>query len=349
MARDGRLVVGEVGDYVPDIQTIPVVDGEQFVIEFSSGMMDFQYAVPRSVAGLHSPMGGQRTPDEVHAHAIASLEKVLRKGVRYGKWPWFWRWWRIEHPSGPVPDGVRDWIETMVTAGELYLLAHELGHVALDTKTVKPLSDNDETEADRYGLKFLLPALENRWHKRMAFAAPVVPIQVFGALQRMGASFSEKYPSPSERLSLLRQQLRGQCPSDQYYYEASTVLVSWQDMFDDLLNKITGTLIEPDGERLMIRLLAQLEEVAKGRVSMARFIEDIGLISDHYPRDAVLDGARRLVDQYVYNLDLENSFTPPHIKVQMTAALVQLIEALPNNLKPLFPELSAIPPAARSA
>ncbi len=56
---NGTIVIGEIGLNRPDARTIPVADNGS-VIEITSGMMDFVYAVARALAGVfvgHSDSG----------------------------------------------------------------------------------------------------------------------------------------------------------------------------------------------------------------------------------------------------------------------------------------------------
>ena len=333
----GNVAIGEIGKNTPDVWVRPVATDE-FVVELTSGMMDFQYAVGFTLAGLHKPIASKGAAPRTVEEVIGELESTLRQWGRYMRWFSLWPRPRMKWSATAVAKSTRDWIGKLVTVGDASLLAHELAHVAIDTGLVKPLSSNDEVEADRFGLRFMISALEAFWDRRFLYAAPIIPIQIFAAMERLGVEFSEHYPPQPQRIQLLREQIRERCPSTPYYYEVSTVLVAWQDMLDDLVNRIAPNkpLALPDAERVLIRLLAELEEVGKRTVSMATYIEDIEHIAGAYPHTTIQEATRGLIANYavpsygVHLLDLP-------LRIAMAAKLAELVRGLPSNLRPLFP------------
>lgn len=335
---DGVVAIGEVGDNVPDVRTIPVApDG--FVVEFTSGMMDFQYAVARALAGLDQGNTILRSKPQGFGDVTRLVERVLRRSARYVRWFWLWPWRRIENPDFPIAKDVHDWIEMIVTMGELFLLAHELGHVALNSGIVKPVYENDEVNADHYGFEFLLPEAEKRWHKRVAYAGPVIPIRIFASLERLGVQFSDRYPPQAERVKLLREQVHKMCPSEQYFHEVTTIMVAWQDMLDDIENHIDpkSTRALPDAERVLVRLIAELEEVAKGNVKLDTFVTNIGFLAKAYPAETIKQAARMLVKDYTPPRPPPGGFLREELRATMAQKLTELLTRLPTELRPLFP------------
>jgi hypothetical protein len=227
----------------------------------------------------------------------------------------------------------------IVKMGELFLLAHELGHVALDSGLVQPVSGNDEVDADRYGLRFLLPAAEKHWHKRVAYAGPIVPIRVLASLERLGVQFAERYPPQAERVQLLREQILGMCPSKQYFFEATTIMVAWQDMMDDIENHIDpkSPPVLPDPERMLVRLISELEAVARETVTLHKFVENIAHLASAVPQETMKQAASMLVSYYLEFPPPQDGFLPEELRILMAAKLVELIEMLPPHLRPLFP------------
>lgn len=338
LVADGTLVIGEIGHNVPDVRMIPI-SPNGFVIEFTSGMMDFQYAVARALAGLDQENAKLEEQPLRLLDVTSLVEKVLRQWARYIRWFWLWPWRRIEIPNFPIARGAQEWIEMMVTMGELFLLAHELGHVALESGLVNPVSGGDEVDADRYGLKFLLPAAKRHWHERIAYAGPIVPIRILASLERLGVKFSKQYPPQAERVRLLREQVSNICPSKEYFYEATTVMVSWQDMMDDIENHIDpkSPPAFPDTERLLVRLIAELEEVSRGNVTIDRFIEDIEHLAKSYPQKTIKQAAILLVSHYMQLPPPPNIFLRKELRTLMAGKLTELIAKLPPHLRLIFP------------
>jgi hypothetical protein len=339
MVSSGTIAIGEVGHNVPDVRLIPINSGN-FVIEFTSGMMDFQYGVARALAGLDQSNAGLNAQPQTVVSVASVVEHLLRQWARYTRWHWLWPWRRIKVADFLIAREVQNWIEMIVTMQELFLLAHELGHVALDIGLVKLTSDNNEVDADRCGLEFLIPAVEKHWHKRIVYAGPIISIRILAALEGLGVEFSEQYPLQTKRLELLREQIFNICPTKHYYYEVSTIMVSYQDMFDDIERHINPTSQPalPDAERVLIRLVAELEEVARGNVSLQTFIENIGYISKVIPHKTINQATQILVTDYMRFPPYPGGFLSEDLKLVMAAKLNELISALPANLKPLFPE-----------
>jgi hypothetical protein len=341
----GSAAIGQVGHNVPDARVIPV-EADGFVVEFTSGMMDFQYAVGRALAPIYHEGGQSRGSPDDYDRVVSPLEKLLRQWARYMRWYWVWPWRRIKIGGPPIPQDVREWIEMMATMGELFLLAHELGHIALDIKLVPRVSDKNEVDADRYGLEFLIPALQKYWHKRVAYAAPIIPIRIFASLERLGVQFSEEYPPQADRVRLLREQILKMCPSKHYFYEVTTIMVWWQDMLDDLENHIDpkSPRALPDAERVLVRLIAQLEEVARGNVTLERFIEDIGLLAKANSAETMRRAGGLLVYYYFQNPPLPGAFLSEPLRLMMGDKIAELVPRLPPHLQSLFPPPGVVVP-----
>lgn len=339
LVSDGSVAIGEVGRYVPDVSAIPVSNGG-FVIEFTTGMMDFDYAVGRAAAGIHvghaesGPENAKATDLET---AVSLISSVFDQWKKHTRWAWLWRPGRIKHAEFRIAQDVREWIETIVTFAEAFMLAHELGHVAIN-RTLRPrITANDEENADTYGLQFFLPAAEKRIGRRMAYATPIFALLLFDGLERIGVRFSAEYPPNSKRIELLREQIRSRCPSTQYYHEAITIMVSYQDMMDDIIRHIDKRpdKISPDVERTIVRLIAQLIEVGKGGVAQATFIEDFMEMAGRIPAATMQEAAQTLIKYYVPPHE-DEAYLSIDVRILMAAALVAVIDVLPQPMKAWF-------------
>ena len=114
---------------------------------------------------------------------------------------------------------------------------------------------------------------------------------------------------------------------------------------DDVENRIDkhSPAVLPDAERVLIRLIAELEEVARKRVPLERFVTDIMKMSEQLPRGTVQEATANLTSYYL-PIRTEESYLSLELRIEMAAALVALIEALPAPLQKLFPIRGAQPP-----
>ena len=303
MLADGTVAVGEVGRFVPDISTTRVAPGA-FVIEFTTGMMDFYYSVGRALTGVHvgHTKAGPENESPLQLPGVVELvAEVFNRWKRQTRWSWLWPCRRMEHADFPIHRSALEWIEMLVTSAEFFMLAHEFGHIALDQKLCPPITNNDEENADHYGLQFFLPAVSTPEMRRMAYGAIVFAIRLPAGLQRLGVRFSAEYPPQNKRIELLRKQMRLQSPSAQHYHESCTILVAYMDMMDDVENRIDkhSPAVLPDAERVLIRLIAELEEVARKRVPLERFVTDIMKMSEQLPRGTVQEATANLTSYYL--------------------------------------------------
>ena len=344
---EGTVAIGEIGQYVPDVRTIPI-SGKGFVIEFTSGMMDFDYAVGRALAGVHigHTEKGADNAKALELPSVASLvAQVFREWAQHTRWSWFWSWRRIKRADFPLDDNVRNWVESIVTTAELFTLAHELGHVACNCALCPPISGNKEEDADIYGLRFFLPMASKEVGRRRAYAGAVYAIRLLAGLERLGVRFSSKYPPQVRRVELLWQEIRSQCPSEQFFHEVMTIASSYQDLMDDIENHLVrdSSAVLPNAERTLIRLLAQLEEVARGRdVTKETFVADIIALHKMMPTETLRQAAITLFEYYVSKPPPESCIRAD-LRMRMAKELVLIIEMLPQDLKQMFPEVGSGP------
>ncbi len=348
--RDGVLTVGEIGSYKPDIRTFALAS-RNFVIEVNSGLMDFYYAVGRAIAGtfvvystsdIRHPTSDK--PDNRQALQVADVSALIAQ--TFTQWrtysrPTLWdrlsQEQRIQHASFPIADAVRAPTEMLVTSAELFMLAHELGHVAIDGKIRPPTHDSEERSADALGLEFYLPAAEAVVGRRTTYAGAAFAIRVTGGLARAGVKFSRTYPTPAERLGDLRAALRNACPSQQYFDEVATIMVAYLDLMDDVDDRINARTASQFGDawQTRVRLIAMLEEIAKGRstqnVFVANWVGDPGKL----PPEAMADIAATLIRYYVGPPTAESYVHEP-LRAKMGEALMACVSLIPEPLTAAF-------------
>jgi hypothetical protein len=351
MLDGGTVVVGEVGEYRPSADTFQEKD-KNFVIEINSGLMDFYYAVGRALAGITVVRSTSPLPENAMALPMGGVvERVLKVYREWqaanasGDWSnWFHldRLFRKEQRIAADPFAVaevaRRTSEMLVTTAELFIIAHELAHVAIDSGLKAPPTDNDELNADTHGFQFYFQAAQDKVGARMAFAAVGFAFRVTEGLERIGFKFGANYPPSADRLANIQQMVAGACASPQYFHEVSTVMVSYQDVMDAVDNGIkTGSApARPEDERVSIRMIAELEDLAHGVLTPETFMADIGkLTSTHDP--ASMKAICEPLYRYYVASPPQEAYLPPDIRAKMGEELTKIIVLVPAPLRAVFP------------
>ena len=100
---DGRIALGEIGDWQPDARTYGV-DEQNYVIEVTSGYMDFLYALGRAMAGasvVYGRDGSVKNAQGLSASNVADLAaQTLNEWQKHFQprlLDLFWKEKRIQH------------------------------------------------------------------------------------------------------------------------------------------------------------------------------------------------------------------------------------------------------------
>jgi hypothetical protein len=338
----GEVAVGEVARNNPDVRTLPLAS-ENFVVLFNSGIMDFVHAVCRAMSRLTTFLGDPTEPKaeaddamQIVAEDVARLFEVWRRHNRFlSRKP------RIEHATFAVPANVIELTEVLAKLSELFILAHELGHVGIDRAIAPRFSPNAELSADALGFVYYLPAAVHNANPRLAFAAAVVAVRIFAGLERVGVKFASTYPPQRERMAQMHKLLAGMSSCPQHYHELTTISVGYESLMDHVDDVIEGRETPgtsyPDVGRLLGFMIGALEEVAKGSLPPATFIEDLQRRSSAVPPNILHDAAARLWSFYVSNPAPDETFIPKGIRGEMGRALKHVVPTLPGGLRHAFP------------
>jgi hypothetical protein len=352
-------VIGEVGRNAPDVSVRVLkragfrrLARSAYVIEFNSGMMDFVYAVARTLAGLmvrQTTSGPSNTAPLQMPDVVAQTAALFARRARLSRWPWSAFSGRIEHPTFPITKSVHDWIETLTTCAEMFMVAHEVGHVAR-REGMPPFSSNEEECADALAMSFYLPAIFQLYKEepRLALAGAMFAVNIFEGLQRLGVHFSDVYLPQVKRVELVKHFVLALGPSPQWFHEIFTIAVAYQDMLEDVVNRLDpGSKPPAQFDRVLVRIISEIEEVVRGRLKMEKLIDDLGDIQRRVPASLLEAVARTLCAYYVTNPS-PVALLHPAFRKQMGEVLVAAIPRMPGALRDVFKAPCALEGQARS-
>ncbi|HLI97138.1 MAG TPA: hypothetical protein VKT72_13800 [Candidatus Baltobacteraceae bacterium] len=343
LAAQGDLVAGEIGEIHPDVATAYLKAGG-YSIEFTTGMMLYTELIARYCAGLFVEGAVGATPitvDEVNAllEAVMQTYKQQSRAI-----------WKIFRPKFapqdvPISPAAAQFRDGILDSMRIFMLAHELGHVAISANICKPESDNEEVAADALGLQFALPATAEKHSWRIALAGAAAAIRIFVSLQRFGVRFSSAYPPQDQRLASLEARTRAMLGCEQRADEAGTVMVAILDMMDDLDSRIqpgeaTWHYTE---QRARIGLLARLIEVANGNISPDDFVEMLGPYQADLQPDVMARILKTLHEYYYDWADTQGYYMTPTFVAQQSLFSHKKLIALSLALRAIVPKLPLTP------
>ena len=342
---EGLIACGEIGKWMPDAGT-QRLDDRNFVIELTGGHMDFFYAVGRAMAGasvMYGRDGAAKNTQALPVTDVASLTaqtiKDWKKHCQPALWDLFWTEKRIQHARFDLSEAPHDMAETLVTCAELFTLAHEYGHVALGMEASAPAHENEEIAADLAGLDIYVPTAVRLLGERIAFVGPAFAVRITESLARCGVPFLATYPPAAERLDHIMRRLRGFCSSDQYFDEASTIMVANLSFMDDIDRLVvpgcapaTQTQQQWYGR---VGTLAALQSVITERRPLSVFLEMFNRAVQGQTPEAARDIARTLMRYYRRDAKA-TSFFDEALRRAMGGALDECIKLMPNEQQRLF-------------
>lgn len=351
---DGRVVIGELGIATPDAYTAQQgLDEGQRCIVLHSGQMDFYYAISRAAHAVGQVHDATGRPLNQMVLPMSEAFRLITETLRDWKLHcqptlgeqirgWFGSVpsdQRIGALSVALPEEVRGYAERLTTSAELFIMAHEFGHVALGCGAVAALTQREEADADQIGLAFYLPASKAQFNTRTAVAGMAFAIRVTASLVDVGAQFSHAYDPPAERLSKLLATLRAGAPSEAYHDESATVMVNYLDELDfadqmrrgqpiqrsDLMNEWQGR----------VRLIAVLEATVRSGAGYGAF-EALCTVTAQSVHPAVLEKIAACLIQYYIGDPNGLAFQPAQLRSAMGEQLKSFIPQLPSDIRRAF-------------
>jgi hypothetical protein len=285
-----------------------------------------------------APLNKAALPPGKIAQLLADIFRQWRKHCQPNLWDALWRQRRIQHAKFEVFHQAHETAEILVTNAELFILAHELGHVGLDLGFPAPKIDNDELKADTVGFLLFFATVDQLFGTRMALASAAFAIRVMDSLTCVGVEFSQQYPKPPVRLKTLLALMRAHLPSEQYFEEAATLMVAHLDMMDamdDLIGpSVRSNELEPwqSGVSLLAALLAEALNEAMPSAFVKQFELHAGLRSEAQMRSI----AEKLRRYYPIVPAQEESYIPLETRAKMGALLDRSVHSMRPERRALF-------------
>jgi hypothetical protein len=330
---NANISIGEVGRTMPYVFNSKMQDGST-VIVFYSGQIDFVYAVARAFSGLGvtNTVSG---PEGPRALSIKEVSKyVASLFTQYKSFRMLpWNIFRIRYPTFSIYESIHEWAEVIAAYAELFMLAHEIGHIVVEKKKGQFEDSWEERSADTIAMLLVSNYANIKGDDRtMIFAGAVFAIKLIEGLEKTGVKFPKEYPSAKDRIENISKCVLSECPSTQYFYEISRIAVAYEDMMDSVIDilKPRDQLI-PDFERILVRLIAEILEVALGRIKKEKLIASLLEMTDKIPTDIKKQIVDTLYNYYVLRLN-PDSFIDEETKMKMGSIV--------NEVCPIFETIS---------
>jgi hypothetical protein len=352
---DGRVVVGELGIATPDMRTVEqgLDQGERCVL-MHSGQMDFYYAISRAahaVAQIHDASG--KAINEMAlpmSESMRLINEVLHDWKRRCQpslgdelHAWFSSAphdTRISASGFALPDNIIGLAERLTTSAELFMMAHEFGHVALACGAAAPVYHREEADADEIGLSLFLPASTAQLELRTTLAGMGFAIRVTASLVEVGAQFSHAYDPPEERLGKLLRSVRARAPSEAYHDESATVLVNYLDELDYADERRRGKPVQRSDAmnewQGRVRLIAVLEAAVRNNAGFGAF-EALCMVTARSVPEAVLERIGQCLVQYYIRNPGEQGYQPTPLRTAMGVQLKEFVPQLAPDYRRCFP------------
>lgn len=331
LVEERVIVLGTVCQTWPDVYTVHLRGGSAIV--FTTGMMDFIYAVTRSLVGMIVGYGnaGIEYQQALGIGDIADLVAWHFKEWRSQR-RWYNRSKQINYPRFRLNEDAHRIAETLATNAEAFILCHELAHAM----TAHQGGEDTEEHADTLGLKYFMSAAVKNNQRRMPVASVMLIVRIFASLERVGVHISNDYLPSDERTENLRRGLRELPASDLDIDEMMTIAVSLQELMDDVDDVIAGVTrgIRVNVYRSYVSLLSRLEEVVRGRITEEEFVRGVEEIARYIGMDRMSKAVNLLENSYPLCSLRESQLSRREL---MGQRLREMNPRLPQNLRALFP------------
>ncbi len=268
---DRRVIVGEVGLPTP-VAYVDRAAGNGFLVVMHSGLFEFLYRIARPLSAAifrtqEDEDRGIETPD--FARIVCEI---------------FWWQQRTGTSFGPeydVTDDQKKLANVLAHHAEMFLLAHELGHVFVALMSPPESIDGQEEEhaADLVALRVLMSAQADVVKRQggfwlsLVYAGVELALQIWDVMERLGIPFVDSvHPPARARLDLLRSGFREHFAAQAHFEQAVAPARLIERAFDDACRIVTqdggehAQLFEQETAALLGEFEMLFERCTKGPV-----------------------------------------------------------------------------------
>ena len=250
---EGYIAVGALHDDSPNAFVKHLGD-DGYAIVFHTGLKDFLYRLARVLSTRFFPSLGVQADRQAEAPPLHETARIVAEVF----W-WYQETGRTFGPSYEITDQQIQVASMLATEAELFLLAHEIGHIIADAGLDSEFSeritgfsvaagDYDEHAADAIAFRLVMqihgpqsqlkPSLVQLRYAGVEFA-----LRVFATLERLGFTFDSTHPAAGRRLDFIRAEVRRLVPDEQAWTSLSVLARGVEALFDEM-----AKIIEDPGE-----------------------------------------------------------------------------------------------------
>lgn len=236
-ARDnyasGMLVCVEIGDYAPDVHTVPFTDGS-FGITMSSAYVRLIRALANNVAATVPilPDGSSNTPilsELDFATQTASLIEQYNR-IQLG--------YVLDIPPLELPPRIKTLGTGLFESACVFSIAHELGHVSIGVNKLQITDEFEEREADTFATLMLFASAE-RLPLGQNYAGAYVAMRAHVLFERACLMSTHKLESFDNRIQRLQASIRTDIASNWITKEQ----IAWAESTIDRLFQVAENMI----------------------------------------------------------------------------------------------------------
>lgn len=294
MFRSGSLALGEVGE--PGIRAKREnLGNNEFSVEVYSGLMEF-FA---TVCVLLCSAGTHTTPTHVERPGVSRDDVIQAIARLFTDWRDGYYAKPFQRPAITAGEAAAATAQRLETHAVLFVIAHELGHVFIesdeDFDAVPPDEwGGAESTADYAAIKLLFRYAPVADRYRSAFAGALIAVRIFNCLEKMGAKFDgTHHPPPGVRLQLIKSYMQKVLGSDYAYTRYSVGGLAMDEYLESVENQLSNqsTATEQTAERVSARLWMILEAGGMKSLSPEHVRRDLLMTVERVPEPVLREVA----------------------------------------------------------
>jgi len=232
---------------------------------------------------------------------MESLLQAWKSGEVFGNGPFVYEYFAL-YPSQI------NLAETLTLFGELFSLAHEIGHVVVrhqleDHITLPgdlPNHQAEELWADGFAMRCALRVAEPN-EIRYALAGAHISLRIFDFLERIGGLDDVAKPPIVRRIAFINETARKFFANEQSFAFSYHFVEAFERFLEMTESKLLMAKLPPlTADRLVITLLAVSEERARDRLAEEAFTRRVASLVNGASKAVMMEVVQILHSRYLY-------------------------------------------------